>query len=400
MNRRLTIHWLETGDTRGLYQKFCLMECAVRGEIVFRVQPRSAFAEFGFEAADVPLLKEGTSFFRAVLGNRSILVVLDNKDSFFYISPLIRKADLYFLGAYCPAIIEAKCFPEPYSWQTETDLAPYRQHFRKVVEQFGDSFGKIVRSIPMPMIMHPALNQGEGSSFSLRRFALLACALAMDRWSRKWHRPSLPLLEKAMFAIRYRELLALRRQRLQYDIVAADTLWAWPEHRARLYYEISRLSDQRKVLTRLSALRLGKSWPERLSPQMLDFVKGQLGNVQATFQGGFERLFAASRLNVLACGKHWGWRQLGYIALLCGTPILMDKPLFTPYFSFDEFAVLYTKDQWQELPDVLASLDETAWWRVKTENQEVFDRYLAPDAVARYMLDVIKKQFAEEKNAS
>jgi hypothetical protein len=255
MEKQLNIYWLETGDTRGLYQKFCLMECAARGEIVFRVRPQSAFAEFGLDVADVPLLKEGFSVFRAVQGNSSILVVLDNKDSFFNISPLIRKADLYFLGAYCPAIIEAKCFPEPYSWQTKMDLAPYRQHFRKVIEQFGDMFGKIVRSIPMPMIMHPPLHQSKGDAFSKRRFALVALGLAVDRWARHWHRPSFPLLEKAMFAIRYKELLALRHQQLECDIVAADTLWAWPEHRAHLYYEISRLSDRWKVLTRLSAPR-------------------------------------------------------------------------------------------------------------------------------------------------
>ena len=396
MGKRLNIHWLETGDTRGLYQKFCFMESASRGEIEFRVRPRSAYVEFGFDESDVPLFKEGFSFFRVVWGNYSILVVLDNKDSFFNISPLVRKADLYFLGAYSPTIIEGKCFPEPYSWQTETDLAPYRLHFKRVVEQFGDSFAKIVRSIPMPMIMHPSLHRGAGVKFSSRRFALVACTLAMDRWARRWHRPMNPLFEKTMYSIRYKELLALRNQQLEYDIVSSDTLWAWPEHRARLYYEISNLSDQMKVLTRLSAPRVIKSWSERLSPKMLEFVNGQLGSEQAVFQRDFERLFAASRLNILACGKHWGWRQLGYIALLCGNPILMDKPLFMPYFPFDDFAVTYTKDQWQELPDMLASIDESAWCRIKKKNQHKFDRYLAPGGVSQYMLSVIKTKIMEQ----
>jgi hypothetical protein len=66
MEKRLSIHWLDTVDTRGLYQKFCLIECAARGEITFQVWPRSAFFEFGLEAADIPLLKEGYSFFRPV----------------------------------------------------------------------------------------------------------------------------------------------------------------------------------------------------------------------------------------------------------------------------------------------------------------------------------------------
>ena len=399
MEERLIIHWLETGDTRGLYQKYCLMESAARGEIVLRVWPRSAFSTFGLDSSDLPFLKEGYSFFRVVSGSRSLLVVLDNKDSFFNISPLIRKADLYFLGAYSPAIIEGQCFPEPYAWQTETDLAPYRWHCRKVVDEYGALFGKIVRSIPMPMVMHPSFRQGVGTPFSLRRGTILACALAMDRWSRRWHRPLLPLLEKAMFAIRYRDLLALRRRRLEFDIVASDTLWAWPEHRARLHYEISRLSGQQRVLSRLSAPRGGDSWSERLSPRMLEFVREVLRGTQASFKGGFEQLLAASRLNVFACGKHWGWRQINFIALLCGTPILMDEPLFTPYFSFDDFAVSYTKDQWQEMPDLLASLDEASWWRIKRKNQKVFDQFLAPDAVARYMLSVITTQFTEQKHA-
>lgn len=399
MKNKLTIHWLETGDTRGLYQKYCLMECAARGEITFRVWPRSAWSDFGFEATDVPFFKEGYSFLRVVQGEKSILVVLDNKDSFFNISPLIRKADLYFLGAYSPAIIEAKCFPEPYAWQTETELAPYRKHFRTVVENYGDMFGKIVRSIPMPMIMHPPLHQGLGGSFLPRRFALLACALAMDRWARRLRRPLIPILEKAMFAIRYKDLIALRRRRLEYDLVASDTLWAWPEHRARMYYEISCLSGQRRILSRLSSPREGDSWPERLSPQMLEFVRDKLRGTQASFPGGFEQLLAASRLNVFACGKHWGWRQICFIALLCGTPILMDKPIFAPYFPFDDFTVSYTQDHWQELPDLLSSLEEADWWRIKRKNQQVFDRFLAPDAVARYMLSVITAKFTERHHA-
>lgn len=67
-----------------------------------------------------------------------------------------------------------------------------------------------------------------------------------------------------------------------------------------------------------------------------------------------------------------------------------------PYFPLDDFVVSYTKDQWQELPDVLASLDESAWWRTKNKNQQIFDRYLAPGAVSQYMLSVIKTQFVEQ----
>lgn len=72
MGESLIIHWLETGDTRGLYQKYCFMEAAARGEITFRVRPYSAWADFGFTAADLPFFKEGFSFFRACQGNRSI----------------------------------------------------------------------------------------------------------------------------------------------------------------------------------------------------------------------------------------------------------------------------------------------------------------------------------------
>lgn len=392
MDAPLIVNWLESGDTRGLYQKYCLMKSAARGEIVFRVRPKSAWVEFGLEKADLPFLKEGYSIFRVVFRGRSILVILDNKDSFFNISPLIRKADLYFLGAYSPAIIEGKCFPEPYSWQTETDLFPYRQHFQAVVGRYGDMFGKIVRSIPMPMVMHPALRRGSAMFSPARRFLTLAFCLTMDRWARRWHTPLPLVLERAMFSIRYEELLALRHQPLLYDIVAADTLWAWPDHRARLYHEIDRLPNQQRVVARLSAPRKGETWPDRVSPQMLAFVKGRLGKAQASFNGTFESMLASSKLNVFACGKHWGWRQICFISLLCGCPILMDRPVFTPYFSFDEFSVSYTRDQWQELPDLLVSLDENAWWRIKGENQKVFDRYLAPEAVSRYLLDAIKKK--------
>jgi len=398
MDDRLTIHWLETGDTRGLYHKYCFMEAAVRGELFFRVRPRSAWAEFGFTVSDLPFFKEGFSFFRASRGNRSILAVLDNKDSFFNISPLIGKVDLYFLGAYAPAIIEAKCFPEPYLWQTEADLAPYREHCRRVVDQFGEMFGKIVRSIPMPMIMHPSLRYPAAESFTPSRFVILGGLLLADRLARKKRWPLLPTWEREMFSIRYRDLLSLRRQRIEYDIVAADTLWAWPEHRARLYHEIFHLPGRRRILTRLSTPRGGNSWPDRMSPAMLAFVRSRLTGAQADFSGGFERLFAASRLNVLACGKHWGWRQLGYISLLCGTPTLMDRPLFTPYFSFDDFELTYTKDQWQELPELLEDLDKDAWDRIRRKNQNVFDRFLAPEPVSRYMLAMIKKCFAGMRN--
>lgn len=395
MKQRLSVHWLESGDTRGLYQKFCLMESAVREGFAFRVWPRSSWSSFGLEVSDVAFLKEGYSVFRAVSNGRSCLVVLDNKDSFFNISPLIRVADIYFLGAYVPEIIESKRFFEPYCWQTETDLAPYRMHFTKVVDHFGDQFGKIERSIPMPMIMHPPLRTS-GSRQSPHRFTLVALALAMDRLARRWQIPLFSSLERAMFATRYKELLALRNQRLAFDIVASDTLWAWPEHRARLYYEISRLPNQDRILTRLSEPYAGASWPERVSPQMLDFVKRKLESAQAEFSGRFERNFAASRLNVLACGKHWGWRQLGFISLLCGTPVLMDKPIFSPYFPMEQFDLCYTRDQWQELPDILASLDEQTWTQTRSNNQRAFDTYLAPHAVGRYMLTTIRNYFDRE----
>lgn len=400
MGKRLIVNWLETGDTRGLYQKFCLMKAAARGEIVFRVWPRSSWAEFGFDNEDVPYFKEGYSFFRVSYDNRDILVILDNKDSFFNISPLIQKADLYFLGAYSPSIIESKNFPTPYSWQTENELAPYRQHFKKVVDQYGEMFTRIVRSIPMPMVMHPPLRRGSGCRFSPSRNILLGCILVLDRWARRRRRPLPLVLEKEMFSIRYKDLLALRRCKLEHDIVASDTLWAWPDHRARLYCEIVQLPKSYRVLTRLSTPSKGESWPERLSPVMLDFVRKQLAGAQAEFHKNYEQLLSESRLNVFACGKHWGWRQICFVALLSGNPIFMDKPLFSPYFSFDDFTINYTGDQWQELPDLLDSLDQTTWSQIKRKNQKIFDQYLAPDAVANYMINLITAQFTEFYNGN
>jgi hypothetical protein len=113
------------------------------------------------------------------------------------------------------------------------------------------------------------------------------------------------------------------------------------------------------------------------------------------FDGKFEIDFASSRLAVLATGLHWGWRNIMTLALMLGLPIYMDKPIFEPYFDLNKFkGIFYNTNQWEDLESILNSISLQEWSSIKKYNQNIYDSYLSPEAVAGYVIREIQKSIS------
>ena len=101
----------------------------------------------------------------------------------------------------------------------------------------------------------------------------------------------------------------------------------------------------------------------------------------------YETMISKSKLNIFAMGKHWGWREIMFISLLTGVPVLTDKPIYQTYFPFDEFKIKYTCGDWSEIRGQLDYLTNEKRNSIIKHNQNVFDKRLSPDAVAKYVIN-------------
>ena len=75
-------------------------------------------------------------------------------------------------------------------------------------------------------------------------------------------------------------------------------------------------------------------------------------------------------------------------ALMTGIPVITDRLLTEPYFNINEFEMQQVEDHcWQSLESYLNSLTEEKWIKAKVHNQQVYDKYMAPEVVAAYFLN-------------
>jgi hypothetical protein len=326
----------------------------------------------------------------AEISGKRVKVLLDNSDSCFHLSSLIAEVDLYFCGAYTSSVFVEREFISPYAWQQREDLEEYKKKFRTIVENYGEYFGRIRKSIPMPMLMKiPQFIRSNRDFFDIHRLLSFGLASFFPRISRRLKMSVPSFVELMLYRMRFQDVLAFRQNPLRYDIVAIDSLWAWPWHRVLLHRELRRLSSTFSIFSQLAPDNPRYDWWHAVIPP------DELPRVQQEIQQcvqlpePYEKILTSSRLNVYATGKHWGWRQIMFISLLCGIPILMDRPVYETHFDFNKFTVYYTADEWQELESTLRQVSPEEWQAIKKKNQQVFDTYLAPLAVAQYIHDCI-----------
>ncbi|WPD22731.1 MAG: hypothetical protein SD837_21415 [Candidatus Electrothrix scaldis] len=390
---RLRIEWLDKEDKHTLYVKFALLELARAGEIDFVRIPPARFDRKILSQQAIEALSSAQSFFVAYQNGQQCKVILDISESFFFMSSAIAEVDLYFCTAYNSELFEKRQFLTPYPWQQRYDLGGYQRNFQRIEKKFGKHFYKLTRFIPCPPVM----------DLPARRFdkekQVAITSLLFARFLQK----KIPGLfgnffdpEYRLFKLRYQQIFGYRKNTLKYDIVVRESLWAWPWHRALLIKALAALKD-RKVFYGLSSSEENhdQAWWRHDIPEDEHDEIDKIIHENVCFPESYEEMITSSRLAVFPTGKHWGWRAITFLSLFSGGPLLMDKPIFEPYFPMDVFKVFYTQDEWEDLETVLNQVDEEQWAAIRQHNQAAFDQYLAPLPVGKYLFQTIQGWFRQ-----
>lgn len=370
----MIIDWYRHGhEHRNDMLRFGFMRLHRAGEITYREHALSECRAAGFSAETAGHDHRHTSIF-AIRGASQIKrVVVDSEDSFFWMAPLVRDCDLYFSAGYSPAFFEERSFIAPYPWQTEAEVAFYRDRAAWLIASYGELFGRIRCYVPIAPSMGRRDRPGP-LSLKLRNLRhKLSKQLMRDH---DWH------YDYVDFEVRYAELLSYRQAVQQSDIVLLDSLWGWPRHRVALHEHLRRLSPHYRIHSRLN-------W----SPPYSCDAGDRSGLVQGDFPmtigaiSDYEMMLSQSRLATFATGFHYGWRNIMTAALMMGLPVLTDRLIVQPWFDMNVFDFIETDSYGLgNIEAVLARYPTERLAQVKTRNQAAFDRYLSPDAMARYVL--------------
>ncbi|MDA0321186.1 MAG: hypothetical protein O2923_00510 [Verrucomicrobia bacterium] len=376
-----TITWVGETGRLAWYSKYALARAAAGRGIPLKQIATDDAPDFGMPPDIDSSLRGCHGLIVVEWEGRRCTLIVDVAEGFFFVSPAMQHVDLYLCSAYHPSMFHDRQFPEPYSWQNTESVDTLRSRFESTLESCGAWFSKVQPYIPMPMSLDfPRHRRNFGSWLKSRLLAR-----SMRRGSRTI---TLGDAEHRRFDLRYRLVESYRSLPIRYDIVVRDTFWASPAHRAQLHDVVEALTDDRRVERELNEVTddYDRAWlRDQLSPESWRRAEPLLQS-RATFEEPFEQMLASSRLNVHAVGKHWGWREICFLSMVCGTPILMDRPKFMPYCGLDDFEIWFTEGEWREIPDLLASITDSRWAEIRLKNQTAFDRHLAPDALGRHII--------------
>lgn len=381
----LTVTWFRNDhEFRNDYLRMALMRAHDRGTLAYRERPQAAGGDFGMSAEVVAHGHRHTSLFVAEEDGRRQLCAVDNEDGFIHLQgDLLEAVDVYFCCPYTSAFHRDRAFPDPLPWQTEFDVAPYREKAAVLVERFGDHFGKIRPLIPTPTSMSGGVEAMTPAERKRQIRAHRRRKLAFWRGD-----PELWRVDQDTYEARYRQMVGYRDLDLRHDIVSRESLWGWPENRIALHERLRALrAEGRDVHARLTPLADAHDLARNelhISQASLDRLDALTGPF--TLDEPYESALASSRLGVFPTGFHWGWRGIAFLALCMGIPTYQDRPLYEPYFAFDEFDVTLNEGTWDQLRELLDATTESEWSATKAHNQKVFDERLAPDAVATYLI--------------
>jgi hypothetical protein len=383
----MQITWFRHGhEARNDYFRYALMKKHLEGTLTYRELPQERGHDFGIPEALVQHDHRHTSILKVKRGNQTRLVAIDTEDGFIHLQPFIEEVDAYFCSPFTTAFHREKKFPSPLPWQTKEDVAPYRARTSDLIERYGSHFQKVRRLIPMP----PRLADFGAMSHSQWRKAV---------WKHRFRRlqfwkddRELWRHDYAACEARYNRMLSYRDLPLRYDVVCRETLWGWPDNRIKLHKRLHALKDNYDIHSQL--MPVGEesrvpSWCGEITREdrsCLNELMQPMGLAE-----NYETALGQSRIAVFPTGNHWGWRQIMFLGLCAGLPILMDPPLYEPYFNFDEFKVFYNEDSWGQIRDLIDEIDREQWADMKKKNQEVFDAYLSPESVGDYLHDELRQ---------
>ena len=364
-------------ENRNDLLRFGLMRLHLAKEIIYIEQDISQAFLAGFSKKISSDKHNHLSFLSLENKSRSTKIIVDNEDSFIHCSPYLKEADYYFTAAYSSDFYKNKTFPKVYNWQKEDDINWYQTESSSIIKRLSEHFYKVKPFIPIA----PNLTSSEKKN----RFnqGMINAANKMTKFfkNRNYWRPALNDFEK-----RYNTIRSLRNNGLKYDVILSDTLWGWPKHRIKLHRKLAKLS----VTYSINAIL---NWHP---PYIHDgSMNAKIDNRDFPMHSGevitnYEKMLSESKLGTFATGFHWGWRNIMTFSLCIGIPVVMDKPIFEPYFDFNKFKVFYNEDgEWNDIRPLLDKITPEYWEQIKTHNQLIYDQYLAPEAVARYLIKTI-----------
>jgi len=374
---RPSVIWFGNPHEHSLhYVKFGFMQLARRGELRFR--------EIDNARAPADLLPEPirrhahrrTVAVSLADGAHRRIVVLDGEDSLFQTSPLIASCDAYFTSTYHRRFFAGEPFACALPWQTEPEIAWYRQEYARLQTCFAPHLTKARPLAPLGPALEWTRPPGyvRGKLDALRHRLSLLRAPAVD-WG----------LQHARFERRWAHLLALRRMPLRHDIVLKDSLWGWPRHRIALHRQLAALAPSADIRAELHyhapTHHAGPADPS-LRPEDYPLVTG--GGVS----GDYEALLASSRLAVFATGFHWGCRNIVTLAWFLGLKVLSDPFLHETWFDFRELGTEYTQGtgDWREIDALLARYSRADAIADRPRIQAAFDGLMSPEICARRVL--------------
>jgi len=370
------VHWFGHGhEDRNDWLRFGFMRLHAARKIHFQEHSLADASQFGFDREVVGHTHRHTSVVAVRTSSKTVRVLIDSEDSFFWISPMIDHVDLYFCAGYNRAFFEEQRFTSPLTWQSEQETAFYHRRAGELFDRHGHSFGRVRRHCPIgpnlsidqqqPWVIQKARNLYHRASSNLRR-------------STPW------LLRFLAFESRYRQLLALRNSSPLFDVVLHDTLWGWPRHRLRLHEHLADISAKGfNVHSRLRwnepvSMDGGASYS--LDKSRFPIETGSIGN--------YEQMLSASRVGVFATGFHYGWRNIVTLCMMWGLPIYSDPFLIEHTWDHRDYTFAFNASgDWKGLQPLLERFnDNDRLSQTKLTNQRLFDQHLAPEVVASHFL--------------
>ena len=375
------IYWFRHAhEHRNNLLRFGLMRLKKAGKIDYTERPLKDCISFGFSPGiiDHPYLWH-KSFILVQSPRKTIRCIVGNEDSFVFVSDLIKEVDMYFCAGYNSDLFERKKFVKAYCWQDETDLKWYRENLRRKINDLGSEFYKVKKFIPIaPNLTSPVVQQ----KYLKQKITNLEHKVRGLIGAGSNYQQDFLAFEK-----RYSELLSFRDSKLRYDIILNDSLWGWPQHRTNLHLKLKELANKGREIHSIlkwSDPVIYDGSIERTSD------KNIFPLISKELTSPYEAMISQSRMAVFACGFHWGWRSIMMFSLMAGVPVVTDRLLTEPYFDMNEFKMWQIEDhKWNNLEEYLFNIDESSWGKLKTHNQQVYDKYLSPEAVGNYFVNTV-----------
>lgn len=210
------------------------------------------------------------------------------------------------------------------------------------------------------------------------------------------------------------KLRALRDSPKKWDIVFVAKIWGGAEHNIRLFEELSKVSGK-KYLYAIISPRIDRKYTKRLERAKVPF------GTKSIPVNEFHKLLSSAKLVIYRAGKYncISWRMLDLLAMgACmvtdsipipqwPVPLQKDKNFLT--FDITRSQIIGSdgksnwcgpgkKEEYEVIPKILPQFlnNQLIQRQISLNNTDYFDKYAAPSAVGRYIVDTLINEYKQE----